>query len=276
MKVRNMWIVVGMALAILPLAFEGISTADTACFSTHTFGSGATLMKICISQHGNLVQFESPATEEHIRVSQVIPGTLGVGEGYVVCSVESFPSWDAGSSEFGFGPSTITQPKGPNTFPLTIVRDTTDGDFRLEQIFSQDTTEKEVAITMRLTNISGSPRSAVRLQRYFDGDIGSSVGGDIWDKSESSVWGREAATGENPGLMLTALTFGTITGAFVEEYSEWNPNGSGDRTARTCSSQSPPPSTPTGTGDFVGRAGYLLGTVNAGQRKTVKFVYRRF
>ena len=101
-------------------------------------------------------------------------------------------------------------------------------------------------------------------------------GGDIWDKSEDSAWGREAASGENPGLMLTALTPRTIHSAFVEAFAAWNPNGADLRTARTCAEQSPPPNTPTAVGDFVGRVGYLLGTMNANTSKTVKFLYRRF
>jgi hypothetical protein len=79
--------------------------------------------------------------------------------------------------------------------------------------------------------------------------------------------------------MLTALTFGTAHNAFVEEVEEWNPSFFpvvGAQTGRGCSPQNPPPSTPTSVGDFVGRVGYQLGSINANSSKTVRVMYRRF
>jgi hypothetical protein len=52
-------------------------------------------------------------------------------------------------------------------FPLTIVRDTTDGVFRLPQTFSRDGAEKDLTITMKVTNLSGSTNSNVRVSRYL-------------------------------------------------------------------------------------------------------------
>ena len=264
---------VAFALALLMHA-EPLQ-AQFACFSTHTFGSSRTFMKVCITEDGNLLQFESPASQEHIFNSGP------VGEGYVLCSPSGnngVHGFDTAGLESGFGDSTITQPKGPNTFPLTIVRETTDGIFRLQQTFSRDTAEHDLTITMKVTNVSGIARSVVRLHRYYNGNLGNDGNSDVWDKAEDSVWGRQGNNNRN-GLMLTALTYATPHNVFVEEVSEWNPSFFpvvGAQTARGCSPQNPPPSTPTSPGDFVGRVAYELGTINPNKSKTVKVLYRRF
>jgi hypothetical protein len=264
-----------VAIALALLMTEDTLRAQFTCFSTHTFGSGRTFMGICITEDGNLLKFESPSSQEHIFNSSP------VGEGYVLCSPSAaggVHGFDSAGLESGFGDPTITQPNGPNTFPLTIVRDTSDGDFRLQQTFTRDTGEHDVGITMKLTNISGSTRSLIQLHRYFNGNISNDGTGDIFDHSEDSVWGRQGNNNEH-GLMLTALTFGTAHDVFVEEVDEWNPSifpSVGARTGRGCSPQNPPPPTPTNAGDFVGRVAYELGTISANRSKTVKVVYRRF
>jgi hypothetical protein len=267
MDARKILGVSGMALALTLLAWAGISGADSVCFSTHTSGSGATSMKICISQHGNLMQFESPVGGgDHIS-----------SEGYVVCSESTgntvVHGFDSGFLESGFGPAAITQPNGPNTFPLTIVRDTTDGVFRLTQTFSRDTTEQDVTITMKLKNLSGSARDFVLLSRYFDGDLEGTSQNDHYDWSTESVWGRDGIPeGGGPitgvALTLTALTFGTSHSTLVERFADFNPGscfGSPDFLDLP----------PTEEGDWVGRVRYFLGTIQSGKTKTVKVVYRR-
>jgi hypothetical protein len=219
-------------------------------------------MKICLSDRGNLVQFESPAGFEHLRVS-------AVGEGYAVCSGAGTHGFDAGFAEQGFGPSTIIQPNGPNTFPLTITRDTTNGVFRLKQQFTRDTTEKDVTVTMTLTNRSASPVSGVNLTRYFDGDIDNSFSGNRYAHTADSVWGWSDGSGQ--GLMLTALTFNISHSAGVEAFPNWDPFSGGG--AQLCHSGGATPSSP---GNFVGRVNYSLGTIAAGGSKTVKVLYRRF
>ncbi|HEX3033904.1 MAG TPA: hypothetical protein VHT73_02070, partial [Thermodesulfobacteriota bacterium] len=169
-------------VVLLMLATYELSMANTSCHTTLSSGSGANFMKICISNHGNPVQFESPKNFEHIRLGSI-------GEGYVVCSnlTSVVHGYDAGFAESGFGPPTINQPNGSNTLPLTITRDTTDGVFRLKQTFSRDSNEKDVTITMTLTNISSSNRSDVILDRYFDGDIDNDFSDDIYDGGSDSV-----------------------------------------------------------------------------------------
>jgi len=264
------WGIVVLVLLAIPgvaLAQEKedlIEPQSSACFSTYTSGSGATFMGICISNHGNLVRFESPAGFVH----------LSLIEGYALCSGDPFQparSFDSGTIEAGFNPATISQPNGPNTLPLTITRTTTDGAFQLQQTFARDSVEKDVTITMVLKNISAASIANVFLTRYFDGDIDNFAGNDFYDQTLDSVWGKESFGASGHGLMLTALTFNTPHITDTESFIDWKrTNGS------TCRPPFGSPGGPVGEGDFVGRLTYELGTITAGQSKTVRVLYRRF
>lgn len=245
------------------------SPESTTCpaSQTFTYGSGSQKFAFCVSEHGNFQHFESPANFEH----------LVIGEGYAVCSSVGTGhlgshGYDAGFNESGWGAASASQPNGANTLPLTITRSTTDGKFQLKQTFDWDTAQKEITITMVLKNLSASAITSVKLSRYFDGDISSTNNNDIYDTTQSAVWGRDTSL-PRFGLMLTALSFAYTSKADQEPFSEWNPNGS--NSARSCYSHSdygpPPPAD-----DYVGRLTYTLGTLSAGQSKTVKMLYKRF
>lgn len=72
--------------------------------------------------------------------------------------------------------------------------------------------------------------------------------------------------------MLTALTFGTFHSPRVELAGVWGASVSGSRSKCLFPSET----TPTDpAGDFAMRMTYDLGSFNAGQSKTVKYVYGR-
>jgi hypothetical protein len=157
---------------------------------------------------------------------------------------------------------------------LTIKRQSTDGKLELTQTFNWDTAQKEILITMVLKNISAVSLSAVKLARYFDDDLDSPLDeadelDDIYDQDSDSVWGRDGGTGAgHHGVMLTALTFIQSHTTAVQLFSDFN----GDAGSCTAS----PVATVPATGDYTGRVTYNLGTLNAGQSKTVQMLYRRF
>ena len=252
---------------LLILSSYGLSLeaqGSTPCHTTLTSGTGANFMRVCISNHGNLINFLSPSTfQDHIA-----------SEGYAICdnpgNAEFVSGWDAGGSEAGCGDPTISQPNGANTLPLTITRPCHCITFK--QVFSRDTTEKDITITMTLTNICNFTLSNNRVSRYFDGNIHGDAILDIYDNSFDSVWGRDIEA-----LSLTALTFGTTHEVAVESFKEWDPNGDlafSFRTSTGCDRITE--TSPTAPGDFVGRVTYFLGTLNTNQSKTVKVVYRRY
>jgi hypothetical protein len=249
---------------------ESNSPETTTCpaAQTFTYGSGAQKFAFCISTHGNVLQLESPANFRHISTR----------EGYAVCSslteVSESHGYDAGSSESGWGVATASQPGGANTLPLSITRNTTDGKFQLKQSFEWNTAEKEIIITMVLKNTSASSIMSVQLSRYFDGDISDTPGNDVYDTTQSAAWGRDTSL-TRYGLMLTALSFAYTSQADQEPFNAWNPTGSTYQSARGCYSfigYGPPPP----ASDYIGRLTYTLGTISAGQSKTVKMLYKRF
>ncbi|HEX8651170.1 MAG TPA: hypothetical protein VF708_10040 [Pyrinomonadaceae bacterium] len=231
---------------------EAFAPETQTCQSTYAVGAGATKFAFCVTQNGNVLNLESPATY-----------ITNYREGYVVCGTGAANAYDSADAGAGWGSSTITQPNGANTFPLTITRNSLDGKFQLKQVFSRDAAEFDITITMTLTNISTGSISNIKLARYFDGDIDNDDSDDIYDRSAESSWGRETHA-----VSLTALTPAIAHSTAVETYGNW---------LNTRSACTPTSATvPTAVGDYTGRVTYTIGTLNAGASKTVKFLYRRF
>jgi hypothetical protein len=156
------------------------------CQSTFTSGSGISYMKFCTTQNGNVAKYESPSTFNQLHQG---------GEGYGLCDVTNgnvgYYDWGV-YGDSGWQAATITQPNGPNTFPLTITRTTTDGVWTLKQVFSRNTATPAVKVTMTLTNKSAVTRQ-VYLSRFADVDAdGQSVNwfdGTGFSASGRSVFG---------------------------------------------------------------------------------------
>lgn len=236
---------------------------EQSCF---TNGSGQRFMQVCVSSDGNIVRFESPANSEHIALGTIL-------EGYQLCDnfftgKPVLHGYDLGFGESGFGTSNITQPNGPDTFPLTIRRTTTDGIYRLIQTFGRDTLEREFTVTMTLRNLSASPRSNVGLVRFLDGDVDNDSGDDIYDHSATSAWGRDAGSFRAFGFGALTSGSGITRGTSVESFSGRfnNPGMCGVADS----------SVPTAPGDFVGNVQYLFSSIGAGGSRTVEVVYRQF
>jgi hypothetical protein len=265
-------------VAFLLAALTTWAGASTTCDTLLKSGTVVNPMIVCISNHGNLVGFASPARFdgmelfvpiEHIRVGVI-------GEGYALCDLNSTTrSFDAGFDEAAWGESTVSQPNGPNTLPLTITRTTLDGRFRLIQSFSRDTSRKEILIGMSVKNLSSTTAHVV-LARYADFDIDGTSGTDIFSRSNSSVFALEQ------NAMSLTSTVSPFTGVSVftavEKKSDWSPLvGTGTHTG--CSPI--PQTTPTagqigapGPGDYVARLtfGFFL---SSGQSRGVVVAYRR-
>ena len=230
-------------------------------------GSGANFLGVKVSDHGNLLSFESPQAQEQIFDGQ---------EGYALCNTTASDhatvnGHDTGSVESGFGAATFSQPTA-GKFPLTITRKTTDGKFKLTQVWNQpDPVEKDVTVTMSVTNLSGNSITQVVLSRSGDFDVGNS-GADQGARTADSAWqwnDVDSPTDTPPvGLMLGALSLGTAHEALIDSRSDWT-----DGTRQTCFGLGQ--GTPTPSQDLAMRVLYDLGTLNSGQSKTVKFEYGR-
>jgi hypothetical protein len=275
-----------VGLQILCLLCGTGSSAEAAaaeCFATIASGSGASSFKVCISERGNVVSFETPAGYE-----QAISG-----DGYVLCSagrsgVPTVHGWDAGGyGEAGFAAPSIDQPNGPDTLPLTITRVTLDGDFEVVQTFVFDGFEKDLTINTRVTNLTDEPRQRVALARFLrmspnqSVEAGSQQGENNATRTADSVLLWDDSDDNSPqgpafGVGLTARSFGTRHDVVVEDHDDWNPEDSdGPQRAEGCSPI--PTMTPKlGLRDQQGRVTYDFGTIGRFRSRRVSFLYRHF
>ena len=179
-----------------------VSIQSTTVKASFVSGTGADFLGVKVSNHGNLLSFESPAGQEAVFTGR---------EGYALCSGPSTVNGhDTGGVEEGFGPPKFKQPN-PGKFPLTITRKTTDGQLQLKQVWSKpDATEKDVTLTITVKNISSGSSFVVVLSRSGDFDVGTSST-DQGARTSDSAWlwdDPSSATAETfrGGTMLTGLT----------------------------------------------------------------------
>lgn len=247
-------------------------------------GSAAAYLKVCISREGNIVNLESPKTREHIDAGQPL-------EGYRACwwkpSAAGSPS---GTMEIrsavdpdpffqDWAPAyRIDQPNGPNTFPLSIYRRTLDGSLQVKQDFARDSAERDLTITMTVTNTSGSQLQQVGLERLVSLHIDGITGDSDYVASARSVlaYNPPAVNGgvASNAVALTGLTTGTslTVGKFLG-YSPLEQCGS------IVLSASQPLQVQKADAVYCPDcyfAGYGIGNLAAGASKTVKFLYRAY
>jgi hypothetical protein len=155
-----------------------------------------------------------------------------------------------------------------------VTRNTTDGKVQLKQVWNKpDAAEKDVTLTMTLTNRSSATLSAVVLTRTGDFDVGTAATGQGATTGDSTwQWDDQSATDDPPvGLMITALNFGIPHSPTIERVYFWD--SLTEPTRDNCFGA--PQNTPTPVDDFAMRMNYHLGILSAGQSKTVKLLYGR-
>lgn len=216
------------------------------CEYSFSKGSGVARIAYCVTDNGTIARLEGPASQEHVANGQA-------WEGFVVCSGTSVQAWDLSATADGFGATTVLA--GPKSTGVTLRRTSTQ--FQLDQVFKLDSKEKDVTITMTLTNISGAMIPDVRLARAYDPDPNNDAGDDLETTSARGVFAVDT-----DAVTLTGTTWGTPTDTAVDTGS-----------APACS--------PTGgvaprvTGDAsLAVVTYHLGSMKANAKKKVVFVYR--
>ena len=168
--------------------------ASTECQTTFTNHNSARI-QFCVTANGNVLNLEGP------------PGwnQIDQNEGYAVCALDgSYGYWDlAGAGASGWGDPVLSQPKGANTFPFTITRQTLDGKFTLTQTFKLVSGGKSVGVTMGLVG----PLS--RLVRFAEVMPQTNQSGDHTSAS-AFVW-----TPSRNGLMATPTANVQVNSAIV-------------------------------------------------------------
>ncbi|MBI3475820.1 MAG: hypothetical protein HY010_08810 [Acidobacteria bacterium] len=151
-------------LALMALTSLASAQATTVCQSTFTAGAGLFDFKFCVTGNGNISQYATPSAIEHIGTGS---------EGYGICDVASgveYADYAGGGATFNWLNSVVTQPNGPNTFPLTVFRTTSDGLWQIRQTFTRDVPSRAVKIQMELINQTAVSKSAY-LVRFADVDV---------------------------------------------------------------------------------------------------------
>jgi hypothetical protein len=157
--------------------------ATTVCHSTFTSGSGSNYLKFCVTENGNITEFQSPQGFEAIDEGAVY-------EGYGVCDLTGGDTryYDyAAEASTNWLPATISG----SSLPITIKRTTSDGIWTLTQVINRNTTDPAVTITMTLKNNTGISRY-IGLLRYADIDANNANGGtfdNYFDFDHESAWG---------------------------------------------------------------------------------------
>ncbi len=227
--------------------------------------------KATISDHGNVINFESPAGFDHL-----LGGTNL--EGYVLCYTPAGGAPTAATdlsdwSEIGFGAptSTSTSPTG-----AVIVRETTDGVLRLRQQFVFRGVEKRLFIQNTIKNLTSGTVSDITFRRVADFDI--DVAGSAAWASFSDNWfsrtTRDSVTAWN--LPEDAATAGSEAHALTLRAMR----GGQDRAANALDGTAFDGCTATSVAtpvqmDGLGSIDFDLGGLPPGQAKSVKVDYVR-
>jgi len=189
------------------VATQGTDT----CQSTFSSGNGVSYMQFCTTQNGNISTFQSPSQ------NQLYHGA----EGYGLCDATNgnvgYYDWGIYGDSENWQDATITQPNGPNTFPLTITRTSSDGTWTLKQVFTRNTTIPSLKITMTLKNNSGVTRQ-VYLERFADIDADGTSGSNRFDADQFGAWGHL-----DHGLMMRATTDVAISGGGIVAAGSMDP-----------------------------------------------------
>jgi len=165
--------------------------APYACLSTYTSGSGQTYLSFCVTQNGNLANFYSPSGYHQLYAN---------AEGYAVCDYDynySYYDWGQYGDSGNWQNATISQPNGANTFPLTIKRTTSDGNWTLTQAFSRNANTPSVTVKMTLRNSSAVARTAY-FMRFADIDADNRTTNEF-EGGMASIWGYQSGS---TGLMM--------------------------------------------------------------------------
>jgi hypothetical protein len=247
-----------VAIAVLFVGFHPVRTsADTNCVYNFQSGSGESRFGWCLSSNGNVTRLESPAGEEHLN-----NGVL-TKEGYAVCSDISAGHYhDYGYTSSGFSATTIISGCTSGS-SCTLQRQTGDGFFRVKTAFMANAKEKELNISMTITNLTASPVNDIGVTRVADIRVNGEI--NSWgDHSKRSVWARQSfAPYTRVGLSAVTLTIPAF--AVLVDPDDLNP-------FRGCDA-SPLPGPMQANIGF--QAGYDIINLGSNKSKTVKFQYRQ-
>jgi hypothetical protein len=122
---------------------------------------------------------------------------------YFICHSAAVDAASAYSATNDFVNTSITQPGGPGTLPLTVVAHSSDSAWQTKTVFTLNTAEQELDLTITLTRLGGAVSAAAFAIGSDDAAGGTYI--DTYDRSNLSV----EQTGNGGMLFYNLLTRGT-------------------------------------------------------------------
>jgi hypothetical protein len=290
------------------LSFSGriymISRAGAVVPSSQVFSCGGasfTQTRIGVTGHGNVAQFNSPGISGSEHISSV-----ATRSGYQVCYATGaggpfFTAFDFTVTESGWAAGAIiSQPNGPNSFPLEITRTTGDGRIRVTRRFTGNSfvasvpsgnsldgngdgqacsalgecgncTNRALHVLTRVTNLTGSSLFSVNVVELVDFNIDSTSDNDRFIRTLDSVFAYEDRSdgggGDRAGMLLQSLVTPAVTQVF---------SATGYTAPSNCAAASV--ATPTTPGNFEVLLKQSFGTLGPGSNtgNSIRTHFRRF
>lgn len=267
-------------------------------------GAGFGFTSIGVTTHGNVLNFQSPAGNEHLNA-------FLLENGYQICAAPilglfSSHGYDIASSESAWGATITSQPNGPNTFPLEITRTTSTGAFTITRRFTGNSfvgavppgtpqfdtfntngigcdhmeecgncTNRTIHVLTRIRNNTGLAQ-VVRFVEYADVDISSfgSIPREFGSRGNDHATIFSTPNDANPGnygILMQALILPPVTAILPFVGS----TGAFAIPSATC--DVPSVATPTAFGDFVAAVRHEV-TIPAGGNSgnNIRLHYRRY
>jgi len=180
------------------------------------------LPHFCVTQNGNIENFEFPAGTSQIYT-----------EGYGICdeTTDITSYFDIGRGDSGnWLPAIVTAGGANNKLPLTIVRTTSDGIWTITQTFTRNPGDEYVKVQIILKNNTAVTRELF-MTRYVDIDADGIASDNFFQGDANSAFGFLSLNEHFPnhGLMLHAIGsphnyFGYTVGAGDADPCNFTPN----------------------------------------------------
>jgi hypothetical protein len=217
------------------------------CGGLFNGSDGGVQITVCISQEGNINQIQYPDTASgHTQIAF---------DGYcLVSDIGNYKDYSPGSgvASSGWGPATLTGPTGPNNEIYSMIRDTSDGKFRLTEFIKVNVQPRSVFVNMQVQNRDTVSHNVLAVR-----EVAPAIDGSAAD-DQYNEFGRTGsgigATGQafqGPTVGSNSLLFGpTQSSAAVRTATVSNFQGGG------------------GCAQYSGQAGFVTG----GNRVVVGFI----
>lgn len=214
-----------MKLSLLPVLFLVATScfASNECQSTFYAGKGIAQITFCVTENGNIAELQTNSGQRTL---------LNGAEGFAVC-VPGASYYDLGiyGDSGNWQPSVITQPKGPNTFPLTITRSSTDltPDGLPGVIVSQQFSFSNGGRSVRVTMVRWGSRIVSPIIRYADVQGSSEHAGNsaispfIWNDGGAGLVASPTGNTLSPGILYGGIS-GLMAGSQVDPCNAVGPD----------------------------------------------------